>query len=180
MSRGSNFIRWTIVAIATAGCAEKSTGPDPFAPVFYDLIRVNDRALPLNLGGQAMMLGGKLVPYAVGHPGDQRLINDRTGRGATGGNTRDTTVLRGQMMDLRRLRIKVYLDSVDVNDSTVVDVEIRDTVFIVKYPHIDPARVSADTGVIIGNTLILPTRIRGTYFGSGSSTSATFKYQITR
>jgi hypothetical protein len=90
---------------------------------------------------------------------DQRLVNDRTGRGGRGGNTRDTTVARGQMMDIRVFQLVNSMSGTSSlsKDSTLVDVEVRDTLFIIKRPHPNPSLAYVDTGYFVGNDLIVPT-----------------------
>jgi hypothetical protein len=157
----------------------KTAGPEPLAPQYYNLTSVSDRALPTPYAG-ATLISGKLVPYAVGRPLDQRLVNDRTGRGSTGGNTRDTTVLRGQMMDIRVVRFALADGTiVHERDSMIVDVEIRDTVFIITRPFPDPSRTAHDTGAVLGRLLIVPTHIRRPFLGS-MGYPAVLQYDITR
>lgn len=168
------------LVIVCAACAKDAAGPEPFKPQYYKLTAVDDRTIPLVIFGDSLV-GATLVPYAVGRPLDQRLVNDRTGRGETGGNTRDTTVLRGQMMDIRQFK-RPLNDSVTVypRDSTIVDVEIRDTVFIITRPHPDPARTQVDTGAVLGRLLIVPTTINDRWNSGQQTRPAVLHYEITR
>ena len=155
-----------VAAGSVAGCnSDGGAGPDPIAPQFYALQTIDNGSLPYLLatdafGGKVFVESATLVPYAVGRTIDQRLVNDRTGRGGSGGNTRDTTVARGQMMDIRVLRNTTAAgDVILTKDSTLVDVQVRDTSFIISRPHPDPARVRVDTGYYIGSQLIVPTML---------------------
>lgn len=114
------------------------------------------------LGGEVYLESATLVPYAVGRTIDQRLVNDRTGRGGTGGNTRDTTVARGQFMDIRILR-EIMNDGsgtvVFTKDSTIVDVEVRDTTFVLTRSRPVLARATEDTGHFVDGRLVIATDI---------------------
>ena len=99
---------WFIGGLATLSCQPLTeSGPEPFRPQFYSLVIVDDKPLPQQYfpEGNYSLVGGKLAPYAVGRTIDQRLVNDRGGRGSTGGNTRDTTVLRGQFLERWSLQL---------------------------------------------------------------------------
>ena len=173
--------------LTLAACnSDGGAGPDPISPQYYALTSVDNGSLPSLLwedafGGRVLLESATLVPYAVGRTVDQRLINDRTGRGGSGGNTRDTTVLRGQMMDIRVVRFALHDGTiVHERDSMIVDVEIRDTVFIITRPFPDPARVAHDTGAVLGRLLIVPTRISRANYGSQAGYPAVLQYTITR
>lgn len=156
-----------LALLGTSACGSDGpgVGPDPIAPQYYALETLDNGSLPSFLwsdpfGGTVYMQSATLVPYAVGRTVDQRLINDRTGRGGSGGSTRDTTVARGQMMDIRILK-QVASGGAEVftRDSTLVDVQVRDTSFIITRPHPDPSRVRVDTGYFVGDQLIVPTML---------------------
>jgi hypothetical protein len=171
-----------LAAAAGAGCGGDGIGgPDALRPQYYDLQFVNNGSLPallftLPFGGRVHLQSATLVPYAVGRTIDQRLINDRTGRGGTGGNTRDTSVARGQMIDLRILLETGDHDPVLRRDSTLVDVEVRDTVFIITRPHPDPARVRKDTGFFVDDLLVVPTLLDYSW----GVTQRVLSYKVTR
>jgi hypothetical protein len=158
------LIASTALIATTSGCnSDGGIGPDPISPQFYALEMIDNGSLPYliftdQFGGKVFVESATLVPYAVGRTVDSRLVNDRTGRGGTGGNTRDTTVARGQMMDIRILRqVTSQGTVVHTKDSSLVDVQVRDTSFIITRPHPDPARVRVDTGYYVGSQLIVPT-----------------------
>jgi hypothetical protein len=146
--------RLLVVAIAfLAACnADSSAGPDPLRPQHYMVERLGEGVIPTVIWDRRILDSAFLIPVAVGRTIDQRLVNDRTDRGGTGGNTRDTTVARGQFHDVRVLRG-------GERDSTIVDVMIRDTVVVITRPHPDPTRVRSDTGWYAGGRLVLPTII---------------------
>lgn len=136
--------------------------PDPLRPERYQLQFVDNNSLPIvligGLGDDATLLdSAALIPYAVGRTLDRRLVNDRTGRGNTGGNARDTTVARGQFMDVKV--IKQFTPSMGTTsyqrDSTLVDVEIHDTMVIVTRDHPGASQVKVDTGYFSGDLLVL-------------------------
>ena len=134
-------------------CGSDSTeGPDPFRQDRYRILFLNTNSVPVIIWGGMRLDSAFLIPYGMGRTIDQRLTNDRTGRGGTGGNTRDTTIARGQFMDVR-----IFLGG--GRDSTIVDMMVRDTVVIVTRPHPDPSRVRADTGWFADGRLNLPTLI---------------------
>jgi hypothetical protein len=148
------YMRFQPIAglVLLAACAsERPVGPDPFRPTRYLVERIGINKTPSPIWGLRILDSAFLSPYAVGRPIDQRLLNDRTGRGQTGGNTRDTTIARGQFIDKRYISGEL--------DSTIVDVTIMDTVVIISRPHPDPTRVRADTGWFLDNKLVLPTTI---------------------
>lgn len=153
----------SIVFVLVLGCtAEPIDGPDPLRPQQYVIEMVNGNTAPAVVWGGRTLDSAFLIPYAVGRPVDQRLVNDRTGRGGTGGDTRDTTVARGQFIDLRVIT--------GIRDSSIVDVVVKDTVVIITRPHPDPSRVRVDTGAFVGNQLLLATIIdyrQGYSFSSG-------------
>jgi predicted small secreted protein len=164
MRRSRALVTIAAILAATAACNnDGGVGPDPIAPQFYDLEMIDNGSLPYLMftdafGGKVFVESATLVPYAVGRTVDSRLLNDRTGRGGSGGNTRDTTVARGQMMDIRIIRQTTAAGGVTyTKDSTLVDVQVQDTSFIISRPHPDPARVRVDTGYYVGSQLIVPT-----------------------
>lgn len=189
-TRRNRTVAATLLAlVSSAGIAACSSdggvGPDPIRPQFYQIELVDNGALPFKLfdlafGGWVRIDSATLVPYAVGRTIDQRLINDRTGRGGSGGNTRDTTVARGQMMDIRVLSEMDASNSVVrvVRDSSVVDVAVKDTMFIVTRPHIDPTRVRVDTGYFLDDKLVVPTVAN--YPQYGVPRPIEFLYKVTR
>ena len=168
ISRHRKFI--ALLAVATTvvvACGDAGgVGPDPFRPQFYRLQFIDNQSLPFLLiqgfipEDHTDIDSAFLIPFAVGRTLDQRLLNDRTGRGPSGGNTRDTTVARGQFMDIRILK-HVTLNRPDSyqRDSLLVDVEVRDTTVILRR-HINPAVTETDTGFFVGDLLVVPTVIR--------------------
>ena len=134
LHRPLGFLARLYLIVPLAGCTESSgAGPDLLRQERYQLLYANNNTLPVvlidGIGDDRTELdSATLVPYAVGRTIDRRLVNDRTGRGGTGGNTRDTTVVRGQFMDIRVLRhVTPSLGTITYQrDSTIVDVEIRD------------------------------------------------------
>ena len=141
------------LALTLTSCAsDPGTGPGPLRPQHYMIERVGEGVIPTPLWRGMILDSAFLIPVAVGRTIDQRLVNDRTGSGGTGGNTRDTTVARGQFVDLR-----VFHGG--ERDSTVVDVMIRDTVVVITRLHPDPTRVRSDSGWFAGGRLVLPTII---------------------
>ena len=171
---------------ATAACAGDGggVGPDPIRPSFYTLELVDNNSLPRTmwskLGGTISFKSATLMPYAVGRTIDKRLVNDRTGGGSSGGNTRDTTVARGQMMDIRIFLMENATGAVEVKDSTVVDVEVSDTSFIVRRPHPNPQLARVDTGYFVGNLLVVPTVLDYRISMDVPLTHALLNYAITR
>lgn len=162
MNRWLSVVATAAILAGSSACSsDGGAGPDPIAPRFYALELIDNGSLPFlmwtdQFGGKVFMESATLVPYAVGRTVDQRLINDRTGGGSSGGNTRDTTVARGQMMDIRILRQVTSTGAVvQTRDSTIVDVQVRDTSFIISRPHPDPTRVRVDTGYYVGSQLIV-------------------------
>jgi hypothetical protein len=160
-------------------------GPEPYKPQHYALTAIDERALPQRYIKQMdhRIIGGLLAPYAVGRTIDQRLVNDRGGRGSTGGNSRDTTVLRGQFLDIRTLEHEsapgVF---VRFSDSLIVDAVIVDTTLILTRPHPDPSRTTVDTGYFSGGFLILSTEIDSDRFGIyfRPLERKVFKYRVSR
>jgi hypothetical protein len=139
--------------IVLAACtSEPYTGPDALRPQGYMIERLGDVMIPTAFWQGRLLDSAFLIPVAVGRTIDQRLVNDRTGRGGTGGSSRDTTVARGQFHDVRVTRG-------GERDSTVVDVMIRDTVVIITRLHPDPTRVRSDSGWFVDGRLVLPTII---------------------
>lgn len=138
-------------AVLLACSSEPPVGPNTSRSTHYLAERLGNSGVPTLIWGGYRLDSAMLIPYALGRPFDQRLVNDRTGRGGTGGNTRDTAVSRGQFIDMRIIS--------GSRDSTVVDVEMQDTVVIVTRPHPDPSRVRVDTGWFLGDRLYLPTII---------------------
>ena len=155
----------TLILACSSG---DGTGPDPLRPQYYQLDLFDGGSLPVVLirgldpRDHSDLDSATLSPFAVGRTIDQRFFGDRTGRGNTGGNTRDKTVARGQFMVRRVIKHTTFtLGTVTVErDSLVVDLEVRDTVVIIKRPHPDPARVQVDTGYFLGNLLVVPTVLR--------------------
>ncbi len=176
----------SIFAFAACGDGQSGVGPDPIVPQYYSLAMLDNQSLPFLLwrdgfGGTNQLQSATLIPYAVGRTIDRRLLNDRTGRGQSGGNARDTTVARGQMMDIRILRM--VSSSGDVNlyrDSAMVDVEVKDTVVIVSRPHPDPSRVRVDTGYFQNDRLILATVLDYRAMGASATRPTLLNYNITR
>ena len=158
-----------VASLALASCnGADNAGPDPIPPRLFNLALVDNASLPHFLwrepifGGEWYLEAARLVPYAVGRTIDQRLVNDRTGRGGTGGNTRDTTVARGQFMDIRTIREFVNDGSGRIVlsiDSTLVDAEVRDTVLIITRVQPNKTISAVDTGHFIGDQLVLKTTI---------------------
>ena len=161
-----------ILMCAGSACSsENSAGPDPIPPRQFDLLRVDNGSLPAFLWqdpdffGEWHLESATLIPHAVGRTIDQRLVNDRTGRGGTGGNTRDTTVARGEFMDIRVLREVVKdsagatIDIVFRKDSIVVDVEVRDTVLVITRLRPNRTIAAIDTGHFVGDDLVLRTTL---------------------
>lgn len=179
-----------LVAPAIVFSCRKSslTGPDPVRPQFYRLVQFGDSTVPTLFYrvffGWVRIDSVKMIPYAVGRTIDQRLLNDRTGRGGTGGNTRDTTVARGQFMEIRYLSEMNSSNEVvkSTRDSSVVDVELRDTTFIVTRPHPDPTRTRVDTGHFAGDYLLLPVLVDYVALGGqvGTPFRSTFLFRIDR
>ena len=165
------FIAVTAVFACTACKSGDSAGPDPIPPRQFMLHSVDNGTLPAFLwedpffGGEYHLESASLVPYAIGRTIDQRLVNDRTGRGGTGGNTRDTTVARGQFMDIRILRLVVKGENGQVadiqfrRDSTLVDVEVRDTTVVITRVHPNKTISAIDSGYFVDNELVLPTTL---------------------
>ena len=183
----AKFAFGTGLLVSLAACSgDSGVGPDPIRPQFYQVELVGESTVPARFfnvafGGWVRLDSATLVPYAVGRTIDQRLINDRTGRGGSGGNTRDTTVARGQMMDIRILSEMSSADEVlsVTRDSTLVDVMVKDTMFIITRPHIDPARVRVDTGYFLGDWLLVPTVTNYQQFGVAPFPTQFF-YKVTR
>ena len=178
-------------AFVTACSADSGAGPDPIQPQFFELefvgnVRAPVRVFTFPLGGWARLDSAVLIPYAIGRTIDQRLVNDRTGRGGTGGNTRDTTIARGQMMDIRVFSMMgpgtdVGSDVVSVfRDSAVVDVVVRDTVVIITRPHPDPAQAFADTGAFAGNELVISRMLNYSAEWGMPRRREEMRYRITR
>ncbi len=167
MNRLYKVIALSVTCGMLAGCGGGSgpVQPDPIIPQYYTLGMLDNGSLPYMLhqdafGGKIYMVSARLIPYAVGRTIDKRLMNDRTGGGASGGNTRDTTVARGQFMDIRNLNLVAPDGGITPRrDSTLVDVMVRDTMFVISRPHPDPGRVRVDTGYFVGVKLIVPTVI---------------------
>lgn len=147
--------RFLLIGFAVlTGCgAEAANGPDPYRPDRYRILFINTNSVPVELWGGMRIDSAFLIPYGMGRTIDQRLINDRTGRGGTGGNTRDTTVGRGQFMDIRSF-------AGGGRDSTIVELMVKDTVVVVTRLHPDAARVRVDTGWFSPDgRLVIPTII---------------------
>lgn len=152
----------------TACSSADGAGPDPIPPRQFNLQMVDNGTLPAFLwrdpdfGGEWYLQDAMLIPYAVGRTIDERLVNDRTGRGGTGGNTRDTTVARGQFMDIRTLRQFVNDGTGSIvlrRDSTLVDAEVRDTVLIVTRSHPNRTIAAIDTGYFQDDMLVMRTTL---------------------
>ena len=145
-----------LVGLATilAACsAENSGGPEPYRPDRYRILFLNTNSVPATFWGGYTLDSAFLIPYGMGRTIDRRLVNDRTGRGGTGGNTRDTTIARGQFMDIR------VLSGGAVRDSTIVDVMVQDTVVVITRPSPDPTRVRVDSGWFQDGRLYVPTLV---------------------
>ena len=165
------FIAVTAVFACTGCKSSDSAGPDPIPPRQFVLQSVDNGSLPAYLWedpvfhGEYHLESASLVPFAIGRTIDQRLVNDRTGRGGTGGNTRDTTVARGQFMDIRILRLVVkdevgnVADIVFRRDSTLVDVEVRDTTLVITRVQPNKTITAIDTGHFIDDKLVLRTTL---------------------
>jgi hypothetical protein len=170
-SRRATGLAIAIVATAACNGARDSAGPEPIPPRQFNLQFMDNGSLPAFLwqdpafGGEWHLESATLIPYAVGRTVDQRLINDRTGRGASGGNTRDTTVARGQFMDIRVLRQVVKnaegLPSGVVfrKDSTLVDAEVRDTTLVIRRSAPNKTLSGIDTGYFVGDRLVMSTTL---------------------
>ena len=156
-------VRNTVVALGVvlllSGCGSDVGGPGAQPQSFYDLSLVDSGSLPFltwqNFGVREFMVSARLSPLSAGRTTDERLVTDRTSSGTGSGNARDTTVARGQMMDVRFFESSPTVGR--TYDSTVVDVVRKDTVFLVTRPHPDPARTVVDTGYFVGNLLVIPT-----------------------
>jgi hypothetical protein len=163
-------------------------GPDPLRPQYYQLQWFDGSSMPavLKVGlfnrDTTFLDSATLSPFAVGRTIDQRFFGDRTGRGTTGGNTRDTTVARGQFMERRTIKHVTHsLGTVTFErDSLLVDVEVRDTVVIITRPHPNPVLVQVDTGYFLNNLLVLPTVLRNLMGQSYGPRPVVFTYRIER
>jgi hypothetical protein len=166
-------LRLVLAVVVSSACngGGETAGPDPIPPRQFNLQMMDNGSLPAflwqdpELGGQWHLESAALIPFAIGRTLDQRLINDRTGRGTSGGNTRDTTVARGQFMDIRTLR-QVVRDSegvpIDVvfrKDSTLVDVEVRDTTLVIRRSAPNKTLSAIDTGYFVGDKLVMFTTL---------------------
>jgi hypothetical protein len=171
-----------LLAVGLLSCGSPTgLGPEALQPQYYDLAYTDRGGLPQQYLWDYSLISARLVPYGLGRTIDQRLVNDRGGRGSTGGNTRDTTVMRGQMMDLRTLVLLLEDGrTVAVSDSVIVDVEVVDTTMIIRRPHPDPARTQVDTGFFANGLLVMPTVISLERFGGGGSIRRTFFYRVHR
>ena len=171
MNRSTLRYSRTILAAIACSCAVGAcnagdgAGPDPLRPQHYQLRFINWSSLPFvvqqGMGGDHIELdSAALIPYAVGRTVDQRFLGDRTGRGSTGGNTRDTTVARGQFIDLRVLKVVSASgqQSLYLRDSAIVDVEMRDTVVIIRRA-VNPLTARVDTGYFVNDMMVVPTAI---------------------
>lgn len=165
MNRLYKVIALSVMCGTLAGCGggDGVTPPDPIIPQYYTLGMLDNGSIPYLLysdpfGGTIYMASARLIPYAVGRTIDKRLMNDRTGGGASGGNSRDTTVARGQFMDIRNFNLVASSGVITpYRDSTLVDVMVMDTMFVITRPHPGASRSRVDTGYFVGESLIIPT-----------------------
>jgi hypothetical protein len=157
--------RLTVLAGALATAAACGGSGDPVVPVprpqpFYTLLRVDNLSLPYrtweNFGVREFLVEARLSPLSTGRGVDERLVGGRNdGSTGGGGGTRDTTVAVGQMSDVRLYNTS--RDATLYRDSTVVDVVLKDTVFIITRSSPVPGRARVDTGYLVNDMLVVPT-----------------------
>lgn len=148
------------LAVMSCG-AEPTTRPDALRPELFELTLMDNQSLPalaytLPLGGQVYLQSARLVSVEPGRTVDPRIFDDRSGNGANGGNSRDSTTASAQMADIRVFQDRNGSAIVGTRtDSTRVTVERRGDLVIVRRDHPDPARVVVDTGQLISGKLIM-------------------------
>lgn len=120
--------------IASAGCSDSSTEPTPQSTDSFSLTRVDNIALPAllwpRLGGSIQLEGATLKPKEA-----------------------------GKMMDVRVFR-EVFPGGFQLTrDSTVVNVEVQGSRWIIHRPHPNPSLAYTDTGTVSEGVLTVPTTL---------------------
>lgn len=164
--------------------AEPLTRPDALRPELFELTLMDNQSLPalaytLPFGGQVYLQAARIVAVEPGRTVDPRIFDDRSGNGANGGNSRDSTTASAQMADIRVFQERNGSAIVATRtDSTRVTVERRGDIVIVRRDHPDPLRVVVDTGQFVDGKLIM--RVHEWERFNPTQRPVSFQYLITK
>lgn len=144
------------LASACRGTADPF-GPDPAFSTYFALSMVDGAPPPAVARVPGMLVPlviseARLVPLDVGRTTDRRLVDDRTGNGAIGGNARDTTVSTGRMADIRVFGSGATRQV----DSAVVEVVRQGDRMFITRPHPNPGLALTDTCLYENGVLVRP------------------------
>ena len=173
-------------ALAVASCgADGTNGPDALRPEVFDLTLMDNQVLPafayqLPLGGRVFLLSARIVSVQPGRTIDPRIFDDRSGNGANGGNSRDSTTASAKMADVRVFQDRDPAGQIlgTHTDSTGVTIERRGDIVLIRRDHPDPARVVVDTGAFVDGRLIM--RVREWERFNPTPRAVLFQYVITK
>ena len=176
------------VALVAASCGSgEIIRPDALRPEIFELELVESQTLPVfaykteTMGGQVWVLAARIVSVEPGRTIDPRIFDDRSGNGANGGNSRDSTTASARMAEIRTFQDRepngVTINGAHV-DSTPLIVERRGDLIIFRKDHPDPARVRVDTAQIVNGMLIRKLREWEPFHESPRL--LTFQYRITK
>jgi hypothetical protein len=174
-------------ALAASSCGGGDTvGPDALRPEIFELALMDNQTLPafayqLPLGGKVYLASARIVSVEPGRTVDPRIFDDRSGNGASGGNSRDSTLASAKMADIRVFEDRDGNGTTVLSrrtDSTGVTVERRGDVVLIRRDHPDPTRVVTDTGQIVDGKLIM--RVREWERFNPTPRPVLFQYFITK
>jgi hypothetical protein len=161
--------------------------PDALRPEIFELTLIDNQTLPVfaykteTVGGQVWMLAARIVSVEPGRTVDPRIFDDRSGNGANGGNSRDSTTASARMADIRTFQEREP-NGITINgtrvDSTPIIVERRGDLIIFRKDHPDPARVRVDTAQVVDGKLLR--KVREWEQFHESPRPVTFQYVITK
>jgi hypothetical protein len=175
----------SVLAVSCGG--SDTVGPDALRPEIFELALMDNQTLPalayvipMGFGAQVYLLSARIVSVQPGRTTDPRIFDDRSGNGANGGNSRDSTLASAKMADVRVFQERTAAGAIVATraDSTGVTVERRGDVVLIRRDHPDPTRVVVDTGQFIDGKLIM--RVREWERFNPTSRPVLFQYVITK
>jgi hypothetical protein len=122
------------LVVLTANCGDSGTEPTVTENASFELTGIDNASLPVQLF--TIFVGTVHMESATLKPAEP-----------------------GKMRDVRVLKQAYSGGSTLTRDSTIVEVKIEGSRFIVHRPHPNPALAYTDTGSLTNGTLILPTTL---------------------
>ena len=146
-------------AIVAASCGGGAiAGPDALRPETFEATLVNGQSLPIQaypllFGGSVWITGARLKSIVAGRTVDPRIFDDRSGNGATGGGSRDSTTASAQMADIRDFEDRGGATLGHRTDTSSVNVERRGDLLIITRTGVTAAQFVVDTGHFVDGKL---------------------------